>query len=440
MQNRQSRGVFYTPETLVKHIVTNLDPDDTILDPSMGSGAFLVGAARHFKTILDENSFVRYLNEKIFGIDIDPQAVTTGFQALAKLAPHADLSDLQSHLWVGDSIWTFDWADRQFDVVIGNPPWAQVITRKTSTPEENARIKALAKYLLDEHHKPDGEFKRSLDCQLINLFDVFIQKAIRLARKEIWFVIPKTFMCNAQQAVTRRIMYESFPVHLFQTISKKETTKIFPDVSGTACLIMHAKRGPRPETVSISIDKLDAPFVHIPYSYIRGPYYAFPALTVNDIPLFLKMSQYPKKVGDYFDRCITGYNPSTNFKSKLSTEPRDGFLPFWKGANITGPRTLGGPVKFWYDPVYVGAGVELWRNQRRIAMKHVSSSSELRTCAVVFEPGMLGDDSIFFYTLKDPRTEEHVLNILNSHESDMWLRWFTENNLSQFAVKDIPCT
>jgi hypothetical protein len=439
MQNRQSRGVFYTPDTLVKHIVVNLNPDDTILDPSMGSGAFLVGAAKHFKEILDQNSFIQYLNERVFGIDIDPQAVEAGFQALSELAPHADLAGLRSHLWIGDSIWTFDWAGRQFDVVIGNPPWAQVITRKTSTPEENARIKALAKYLLDEHHKPDGEFKRSLDCQLINLFDVFIQKAIKLARKEIWFVIPKTFMGNAQQAVTRRIMYESFPVNSLQTISKKETSKIFPDVSGTACLVMHAKRGPRPDAVAISLDSLDAPVTRIPYSYIRGPYYAFPTLTAGDTPLFLKMSRYPKTLGDYFDQCITGYKPSTNFKSKLITEPRDGFLPYWKGANITGPRTLGGHVKFWYDPVNVGAGVELWRNQRRIAMKHVSSSAGMRTCAVVFEPGMLGDDSIYFYTLKDPSTEDYVLDVLNSAESDTWLRWFTENNLSQFAVKDIPC-
>jgi hypothetical protein len=75
---------------------------------------------------------------------------------------------------------------------------------------------------------------------------------------------------------------------------------------------------------------------------------------------------------------------------------------------------------------------------RRIAMKHVSSATDkLRTCAVIFEPGMLGDDSLFFYTLKDPATEEFVLNALNSSESDTWLRWYTENNLSQFAVRAI---
>jgi len=44
-----------------------------------------------------------------------------------------------------------------------------------------------------------------------------------------------------------------------------------------------------------------------------------------------------------------------------------------------------------------------------------------------------------FYTLKNWADEEHVLQTLNSQESDTWLRWFTENNLSQFAVKAIPC-
>jgi N-6 DNA Methylase len=444
MENRKSRGVFYTPEKFVKHIVKDLRPDETIIDPSMGSGAFLVGAAKHFQTILDQNSFVKYLNECIYGIDLNPESVEAGFRALAELAPGQDLSGLRSHLWVGDSVWTFDWTGKQFDVVIGNPPWAQLITRPGSTPEENARIKAFAKYLLDEHHKPNGEFKRSLDCQLINLFDVFIQKAVKLARKEIRFVVPKTFMGNAQQAVTRRIMYESFPVHSIHTFSKKETTNIFPEVSGTACLLFVARRGPRPETVALALDStletLDGPKALVPYSYIKAPYYAFPTLGTKDTELFLKMSKYPKTLDDYIDKCITGYKPSAKFKEHLLTEEREGYLPYWKGANITGPRTLGGPIKYWYDPEQVGASIEAWRNQRRIAMKHVSSATDkLRTFAVVFEPGMLGDDSIYFYTLKNPEDEEHVLNTLNSQESDTWLRWFTENNLSQFAVRAIPC-
>jgi hypothetical protein len=443
MENRKSRGVFYTPDNFVKHIVQDLDPNDTIIDPSMGSGAFLVGAAKHFRERLDVNSFIKYLNERVHGVDIDPRAVENGFQALAALAPDADLSGLRSHLWVGDAIWTFDWAGRQFDVVIGNPPWAQIVTRPSSTPDENARTKALAKYLLDEHHKPNGEFRRSLDCQIINLFDVFIQKAIKLARKEIRFVVPKTFMGNAQQAVTRRILYETFPVHKIWTFSKKETTKIFPDVSGTACLLFQACRGPRTDAVSLCLDSssetLSGPVTCVPYSYIKEPYYAFPTLLPNDIPLFLEMSRWPQTLDAYLDRCITGYKPSEKFKKTLVTEQREGYLPYWKGANITGPRKLEGPVKFYYAPENLGPGIEEWRNLRRIAMKHVSSATDkLRTCAVIFEPGMLGDDSLYFYTLKDPATEEFVLDALNSVQSDTWLRWFTENNLSQFAVRAIP--
>ena len=443
MENRKSHGVFYTPEKFVKHIVQDLDPNDTILDPSMGSGAFLVGAAKHFQGRLDKDSFTKYLNKCVHGVDIDPVAVENGFQSLSALAPGADLSGLRSHLWVGDSIWTFDWAGRQFDVVIGNPPWAQVITRGASTPEENARVKELSKYLLDEHHKPDGEFKRPPEIPKINLFDVFIQKAIKLARKEIRFIVPKTFMGNAQQAMTRKILYDKFPVHTICTFNKKEATKIFPDVSGTACLLFRARRGSRPDSVSIILDGSSETFTGvetlIPYSYIKEPYYVFPTLRTDDIPLFLKMSQYPKTLGDYIDRCITGYKPSEKFKKTLVTEERDGHLPYWKGANITGPRMLEGPVKFWYDPAQLGQSVEEWRNTRRIAMKHVSDATDkLRTCAVIFEPGMLGDDSLYFYTLKDPSTEEFVLDALNSVESDTWLRWFTEKNLSHYAVRAIP--
>jgi hypothetical protein len=444
MENRKARGVFYTPSVFVEHIVKDIQPNETILDPSMGSGAFLLGAAKHFQKILNPISFVNWLNTCLYGIDIDPTAVHNGFLELSNLAPGQDLSGLQSHLWVGDSVWTFDWSDKQFDVVIGNPPWAQVIVRPGSTAEENARIKAFAKYLLTEHHKPNGEFRRSLDCQLINLFDVFIQKAIKLARKEIRFVIPKTFMGNAQQAVTRQIMYETFPVHSIHTFSKRETTKIFPDVSGTACLFFVAKKGTRPDTVSLSLNCSHETFEGstsiIPYSFIKQPYYQFPTIVSNDIPLFIKMSQYPRKFGDFVEKCITGYKPSVKFKNTLITEQQDGYLPFWKGANITGPHTLEGPVKHWYNPNHLGPDVNEWRNTRRIAMKHVCSATDkIRTCAVIFEPGMLADDSVYFYTLKDWKDEEYILNTLNSVESDTWLRWFTENNLSQFAVKAIPC-
>jgi len=50
MENRKSHGVFYTPDTFVSQIVKDLRSGETILDPSMGSGAFLVGAAKYFKT------------------------------------------------------------------------------------------------------------------------------------------------------------------------------------------------------------------------------------------------------------------------------------------------------------------------------------------------------------------------------------------------------
>jgi hypothetical protein len=134
---RKATGTFYTPRSLTEYVlrealaplVTNAAPDQVlslkVLDPSMGSGAFLVGACRYladaYEHALVETgrcrpgdlgpaeraSIRRTIAERcLYGVDINPAAVQLARLSLwlTTLAADRPLTFLDHHLRVGDSL------------------------------------------------------------------------------------------------------------------------------------------------------------------------------------------------------------------------------------------------------------------------------------------------------------------------------------------------
>jgi hypothetical protein len=134
---RKATGTFYTPQSLSGYLIRRtLAPlvrertpeailDLKVLDPSMGSGAFLVGACRYLADAY-ENALVRsgaclpsdlgpderarikrtVAERCLYGVDINPMAVQLARLSLwlATLAHDRPLSFLDHHLVVGDSV------------------------------------------------------------------------------------------------------------------------------------------------------------------------------------------------------------------------------------------------------------------------------------------------------------------------------------------------
>lgn len=84
-KNKRNKGIYYTPLFLVDYIIENtvldkLKDSDTckILDPSCGSGIFLVESLRK---LIEKQDFVNseilnsLVEDNIFGIDIDENAI-----------------------------------------------------------------------------------------------------------------------------------------------------------------------------------------------------------------------------------------------------------------------------------------------------------------------------------------------------------------------------
>jgi hypothetical protein len=134
---RKATGTFYTPRALTEFLVrralaplvTDADPDQIlslrVLDPAMGSGAFLVAACRYlagaYESALiragsltasdigerERAAFRRTVAQRcLFGVDINPMAVQLGRLSLwlATLAGDRPLTFLDHHLRAGNSL------------------------------------------------------------------------------------------------------------------------------------------------------------------------------------------------------------------------------------------------------------------------------------------------------------------------------------------------
>lgn len=236
-QEKQNKDkAFYTPEYLADHIVNqsvgyHLEQNDdcTVLDPSCGSGIFLVKSLRCIlEKNVSENGYIhdkeelnRLVTGSIFGVDSNEEAVdVTIFSLYITLFDYQDPKDLTEFklpLLKGKNILYGDFFDERklekiegikFRFIIGNPPWGKVKQelylkyckkRKVKLQEGEISIAFLLKVeeFSDEHTEcslvvPSKIFykrkKPSKDFRQKFLQEVQIQQVLELSavRKQIF--------------------------------------------------------------------------------------------------------------------------------------------------------------------------------------------------------------------------------------------------------------
>lgn len=137
---RRAAGAYFTPPALVSHLVSEALKGEferillagswegvlgtlgelRIVDPTMGSGHFLVGAARSIRCLLVtaakkygcdsaeevEKEFKNAVCTCLYGVDLNAALVTLARFAVGMLvAPQYTCEELGAHLRVGDSLW-----------------------------------------------------------------------------------------------------------------------------------------------------------------------------------------------------------------------------------------------------------------------------------------------------------------------------------------------
>jgi type I restriction-modification system DNA methylase subunit len=196
LEEKQAKeGIFYTPEGLVKFIVDLVIDKEIgkIIDPSCGSGVFLVMA---FRQLLKNANIkasstreliakrCRLMEDNIFGIEkadiarrltvfslylellsgIEPAAIKRAIKGQIETSGNCKLFDISFHenivtansLEVQDSKQAF--TQMKFDFIIGNPPWKEI----KDTDDEH-------KFWLQNKHLVAG--KQMAQCFVIKIKD-----------------------------------------------------------------------------------------------------------------------------------------------------------------------------------------------------------------------------------------------------------------------------
>jgi type I restriction-modification system DNA methylase subunit len=272
--HRKEQGIYYTPTYIVDYIVRNtlgeLLKEKTVniektkvLDPACGSGSFLTKAFdvlnEHYQqndkdysqTQLDRDTGtaftrkVKILQDNIFGVDLDKQAVEIAqLNLLLKIAEKGHrLPLLEKNIRCGNSLIddeklagdkAFKWEEQfneimregGFDVVIGNPPYVR--------QEELSEIKP---YLETNYESYQGT---------ADLFVYFFERELKILKEDGYFgMIVSNKWLRAGYGKNLRKLLTGFWIEEFIDFGD---FKVFADATIYPCIIIIRKiKKPNPK-------------------------------------------------------------------------------------------------------------------------------------------------------------------------------------------------
>lgn len=276
---RKEQGIYYTPSYIVDYIVKNalgpvLDNCRSIadikrvkvLDPACGSGSFLIKAAQLIFDKYKKMGFtgeedllkIQILEENIYGVDLDQQAVEITrlnllINALTERMKFPYLNNIKN----GNSLISgtdeeleakfgknfrdkkpFNWQEQfpnvfkrgGFDVIIGNPPYVGSLELSNSISEEEKD------FLKSKFKSAVGNF---------DLYVLFLERALSVLKDGgvLSFIVPNKFLVNNYGIKIRNML-------LSQSILKLvnfSNLPIFKSVGVYPVVIVVQKQQPRSE-------------------------------------------------------------------------------------------------------------------------------------------------------------------------------------------------
>lgn len=125
-EDKKTNGAFFTPQYIVDYIVRNVQPqlNETSVDLSCGSGAFILGLLNYYTSTYNI-SVSECIKNNIYGYDIlEYNVKRCKLLIILYGLSKNEIIDVDSiNVFQCDSL-KKEW-DRQFDVVVGNPPYVK---------------------------------------------------------------------------------------------------------------------------------------------------------------------------------------------------------------------------------------------------------------------------------------------------------------------------
>lgn len=239
------QGLHYTPVELVHltldPVFEGLTANARVIDPTCGSGAFLVEAFRRLvwkkaRGKPASRDVVRHvLYKQLYGVDINKSALGIAAFSLYLAAleldeePVTNVQDLKFDRLIGTTLFQADTindalpeliAKRAFDAVVGNPPWTFVGQGKPAR-----RRKAGDEATTRPRRSPDQEF-------------LWVAARLAGSRGRIGMIMKATpFFSRDQHAVdARNALVRTLTPLALVNLSALRKEGLFPDASGPAIL------------------------------------------------------------------------------------------------------------------------------------------------------------------------------------------------------------
>ena len=241
---RSALGAYYTPPALVERLLDMVAEagfdwrKGYILDPACGGGAFLAPVAVRMLRSLDatDPAFVlRNIATRLHGFEIDPFAAWVSMVLLETtllpvcLKANKRLPDL---IETKDSLAISEGESKQYDLVIGNPPYGKV------TLDDTLR----------------QTYRRSLYGHA-NLYGLFTDLAVRLVKPAglIGYVTPTSFLGGQYFKALRGLMKEEAPPVMMDFVTERQG--VFEDVLQETMLTVYKRADERNVPVSVHFMK-----------------------------------------------------------------------------------------------------------------------------------------------------------------------------------------
>jgi hypothetical protein len=173
---RHLRGEYYTGSMLArKMVIDSYEFGDKVLDPSCGSGIFIIEVLRLILSSDKDHESIIKAVQNLFGFDINPLAIfTCKVNCLLILSNHLsekDLFNINLNLIRLDSLFPnrkeVENLKHKFNLVIGNPPWLTYKDLKSKIYQTNVR-----KLAEDLEIKPASQYTTHIELAAIFFYHV----------------------------------------------------------------------------------------------------------------------------------------------------------------------------------------------------------------------------------------------------------------------------
>ncbi len=239
---RSSGGIYYTPPILAERLLDLVAVEGVdwaqvrALDPACGGGAFLVPLAHrilgdHRICCLKPTDQLAHLESSLAGIEIDSFAAWMSRVFLQLLVFQLSVAAgraLKLPLQVADTLDVVLTEEKQFDLVIGNPPYGRL-----TLDAEQRRF-----------------FGRSLYGHA-NLYGVFLDAALRFRKRSglVAFVTPTSFLGGQYFSKLRSLLLDEAPPLVIDIVEAR--TGVFDEVLQETCLAVFGDNPSRSATVHL---------------------------------------------------------------------------------------------------------------------------------------------------------------------------------------------